>query len=110
MKRKIKTKKPNMIQKILIALAGRANLLIRSVIEHPFQAVSSDISQFKYKAGKFWLCIHKDVYGQVVYGWEVSLRQDTQLVMSSFNKAVKNYTSKVKLYLHLGNGWLCIMM
>jgi hypothetical protein len=33
MKRKIKTKKPNMIQKILIALAGRANLLIRSVVE-----------------------------------------------------------------------------
>lgn len=96
MKRKIKKKKPNMIQKILIALAERANLLIRSVIDQPFQAISSDISQFKYRAGKFYLCIHKDVYGQMVYGWEVSLKQDTQLVMSSFSKAVKKIKRLIK--------------
>jgi len=40
--RKIKLKQPNMIQKILLSLAGRANLLIRTKLNKPFQ--KGDIS------------------------------------------------------------------
>ena len=43
MKRKIKSKRPNLIQKILLALAGRANLLIRTELTSPFQAITSDM-------------------------------------------------------------------
>jgi len=87
LKRKIKTKKPNMIQKILTALADRTNLLIRTVITTPFQALSSDISELKYRGGKAYLCVHKDVFGQMVYGWSLGLTMETTLVINSLHMA-----------------------
>lgn len=87
MKRTIKTKKPNMIQKILTALAERTNLLVRSTITTPFQALSSDISELKFKGGKAYLCVHKDVYGQMVYGWSLGLSMETSLVIKSLEKS-----------------------
>jgi len=89
-KRTIKKKQPTMIQKILIALAGRANLLIRTKLTQPFQAISSDISVLYFKGGKAYLCTHKDVYGQMVYGWSLELSMETSVVMSSFTMAIKN--------------------
>lgn len=90
MKRKVKVKQPNMIQKILTALAGRANLLIRSNVTTPLQAITSDISVLEFKGGKAYLCIHKDVYGQMVYGYSLALNMETSLVIMSLNMAVKN--------------------
>ena len=90
MKRKVKVKQPNMIQKILIALAGRANLLIRSNITAPFQAITSDISVLQFRGGKAYLCVHKDVYGQLVYGYDLSLNMETQLVIDSLNMAISH--------------------
>lgn len=97
MKRTIKTKKPNMIQKILTALAERTNLLVRSTITTPFQALSSDISELKFKGGKAYLCVHKDVYGQMVYGWSLGLSMETSLVIKSLGMArtvIKKLTGK----------------
>ena len=76
-----------MIQKILLALAQRANLLIRSTITVPFQAITSDMTELKYLGGKAYLCIHKDVLGQMVYGWSLGLTMETSLVMESFTVA-----------------------
>lgn len=45
LKRKVKRTPPNMIQKILISLAQRANLLIRTEITAPFEALNSDITK-----------------------------------------------------------------
>ena len=87
-KRKIKNKRPNMIQKILFSLAGRANLLIRSKIDKPFQALSSDITELNYKGGKAYFCVHKDVFGQMVYGYSVGLNMETDLVMKSLKMAI----------------------
>ena len=68
LKRKIKVKKPNFIQKILMALAGRANLLIRTKVTAPFQAITSDLTELVFKGSKAYFCVHKDAFGQMVYG------------------------------------------
>lgn len=100
LKRKVKTKKPNMIQKILTALAGRTNLLIRSTITAPFQALSSDITELKFKGGKAYLCVHKDVFGQMVYGWSLGLTMETKLVLRSLEMArrtIKQLVGSIKI-------------
>lgn len=91
LKRKIKRKKPSIIQKILIALSDRANLLIRTKISAPFRAITSDISEIFYDQGKkkAYLAVHKDVFGQMVYGWQLGQNMETSLVISSFEKAKK---------------------
>jgi putative transposase len=109
LKRKIKKKRPNLIQRILISLAGRANLLIRSKITNPFQAVTSDITELHFRGGKAYLCVHKDVFGQMVYGWSLGLTMETSLVMESFKMATKNINKltknlAVKLLFHQDRG------
>lgn len=110
LKRKIKKSKPNMIKKILIALSGRANLLIRSKITKPFQALTSDITELVFKGGKAYLCVHKDVFGQMVYGYALSLDMKKKLVINSLNMAQKTIKKligkklKNKLILHQDQG------
>ena len=103
LRRKVKAKNPNMIQKILQSLAGRTNLLIRTKVAQPFQAISSDITELNFGGGKAYLCVHKDVFGQMVYGFSLSLNKQTQLVTASFRMAIntirkltKRLTKKLK--------------
>lgn len=109
LKRKVKRRKPNLIQKILLALADRANLLIRTKITQPLKAVTSDITELKFRGGKAYLCIHKDVFGQMVYGWSLGLTMETSLVMKSFEmaaKKIKKLASKLieKILFHQDRG------
>lgn len=109
LKRKVAVKKPNMIQKILCAVGDRANLLRRSVITEPFQAVSSDMTELQFKGGTAYLCVHKDVLGQLVYGWSLGLTMETELVMRSLNMAtttLKKVIGKVstEMLLHSDRG------
>jgi putative transposase len=89
LKRKAKKTKRNLIQKILIALSDRANLLIRTVITRPFQAITSDITTIYYNNGKSkaYLCVHKDVFGQMVYGWALGLTMEAGLALRSLETA-----------------------
>ena len=87
LKRNIKKKQVSMIQKILLALANRTNILIRSLITQPMQAISSDMTELIYKGGKAYLCVHKDVFGQMVYGYSLGLNMNKELVINSYNKA-----------------------
>jgi len=64
LKRKIKTKNINVIQKILDALIGRTNILAKVKPKQPFMGVTSDMTELTCRAGKFYLCIHKDIVGQ----------------------------------------------
>ncbi|MFH1900306.1 MAG: IS3 family transposase [Patescibacteria group bacterium] len=99
LKRKIKVKRPNMIQKILLSLADRANLLIRTKITELFQALTSDITELNYLGGKAYLCVHKDVFGQMVYGWSLGLTMETSLVTKSLKMAIakiKKLVGKLK--------------
>ena len=89
LKRNIQKRTVSMIQKILILLAGKANLLIRSIITKPFQAISSDMTELIYKGGKAYLCVHKDVFGQMVYGYKLGMHMTKDLVIESFEMAVK---------------------
>lgn len=98
LKRKVKKKKRSMIQKILLSLANRTNLLIRTEITQPLQAISSDISEILFNGGreKCYLCVHKDVLGQMIYGYKVSMNMTTSLVLASFKKAW-NYLKDKKI-------------
>lgn len=98
LKRKIKNKQRSVIQKILISLSDRVNLLIRTKLTAPLQAITSDISELAFNTGKekCYLCVHKDALGQMVYGYEVSMNMETDLVLNSLKKALK-YLKKKKI-------------
>lgn len=91
LKRKIRKRKISLIQKILILLSHKTNLLIRSVITEPLQAITSDISKIVYNNGKSfcYLATHKDVFGQMVYGHKVMETMEASLVIESFRLGVK---------------------
>ncbi len=90
LKRKIKKRKRSIIQKILIGLSVRTNLLIRIEITRPMQAITSDISEISFNEGKgkCYLAVHKDALGQMVYGFKVSMNMETELVLNSFKRAL----------------------
>ncbi len=96
LKRKIKKNKRNILQKILVALKDRANLLARTNLTKPFQAITSDISEFVFNGGKekSYLAVHKDAFGQMVYGCEISQNMETSLVLKSFKKTMAYLKSK----------------
>jgi putative transposase len=98
LKRKIKKRKRSVIQKILISLSDRTNLLIRTDITAPMQAVTSDISEILFNGGKekCYLAVHKDVFGQMVYGHEISQNMETNLVINS-HKKMRRYWKKKKI-------------
>lgn len=100
LKRKIKKSKISMIRKILISLAGRSNLLIRTIISAPFQTITGDITEILYDHGKkkAYLSVHKDVFGQVVYGWCLMKTMEFKIVKESFLmmiKTVKKLNGKI---------------
>lgn len=89
--RKIKKAKVGLIKQILISLADRTNLLIRTSITRPCQAITSDISEIFYNQGKSkaYLAVHKDVFGQIAYGWQLQETMEASLVLKSFEQALK---------------------
>ena len=91
LKRKLRQAKKSVIKEILEAMADRVNLLIRTKIIKPFQAVSSDITEIIYNHGrsKAYLAVHKDVFGQMVYGWALCVTMEAKLTISSFRMAVE---------------------
>jgi putative transposase len=78
LRRKTQKHKSSIVQKILLSLADRTNLLIRTKVAKPFQALTSDFT-----------AIHKDVFGQEVYGYNLSENMEANLVLNSFYKAKK---------------------
>jgi len=88
--RKLRTSKKSIIKEILEGLTDRVNLLIRTKIVNPFQAISSDITEIIYNHGKSkaYLAVHKDVLGQMVYGYAVGQTMEAKLVTASFKQAV----------------------
>ncbi len=95
LKRNIKRHKPNMIQKILEMIADKTNILIRSKINAPYQAISSDMTEIHYAKGKLFLCVHKDVFGQMIYGYSISLKPNLELVFKSLNMAIDKIKKKI---------------
>ena len=88
----MKKVKKSIIRKILISLADKVNILIRSTINRPFQAISSDITEVYYNNGKnkAYLAVHKDVFGQMVYGYDLQSKMETKLVINSLKIAKKS--------------------
>lgn len=91
LKRKLRASKKSVIKEILEAMADRTNLLIRTKIIEPFQAVTSDITEIVYNNGKSkaYLAVHKDVFGQMIYGWKLGETMEVKLVIASFKMALK---------------------
>ncbi len=88
--RKLRTSKKSVIKEILEGLADRVNLLIRTKIAEPFQAISSDMTEIIYNHGqnKAYLSVHKDVFGQLVYGYSLDRTMEAKLVIASFKQAI----------------------
>lgn len=97
-RRKVKKPKISLIKKILLFLADRTNLLIRTEIIRPLQALTSDISEIYYNQGKSkaYLSVHKDVFGQMVYGYELNQNKQTKLVLNSFKNCLKSIEKLTK--------------
>jgi len=106
LKRKLRTSKKSVIKRILESLADRVNLSIRTKIENPFQAITSDITEIIYNHGKnkAYLAVHKDVFGQMVYGYEIGETMEAKLVVSSFKKTMIKIKKLIK---KIPNEFLC---
>ncbi len=74
LRRNIRKQKKSVPKRILETLSDRVNLLIRSKIDKPFKAITSDITEIIYNHGKnkAYLAVHKDAFGQMIYGWEIA--------------------------------------
>lgn len=98
LKRKSKKKRITALQALLLKLKNKTNLIIRSIIKKPLQAISSDITVIRYNNGdsKCYLCVHKDIVGQLVYGYDISLNMEKELVLNSFKRATKYFSKKYK--------------
>ncbi|MEI7604411.1 MAG: hypothetical protein WCJ19_05325, partial [bacterium] len=68
LKRKISKHKRSLLQEILIKLKEDVNLLKKEEINEPFECITTDITKIEYKGGTAYLNVHKDYYGQMVYG------------------------------------------
>jgi putative transposase len=86
LKRKIRYPKKTFVQKVLDFLQSRANLLRKVVITGLFQAIVSDLTRIEFKNGVAWLCVHMDIYGKMVYGWNLSQSPNTDCILESFRK------------------------
>lgn len=88
--RKLRASKKSVVKEILEGLADRVNLLIRTKITEPFQAISSDMTEIIYNHGKnkAYLSVHKDVFGQLVYGHSLGSTMEAKLVIASFKQAI----------------------
>lgn len=82
--------KKSVIKEILAGLADRTNLLVRTTITEPFQAVTSDMTEIIYDHGRSRAClaVHKDVLGQMVYGFATGETMEAKLVVDSLKRAV----------------------
>lgn len=96
LKRKVKPRTKNVIERILNRLRDKSNLLARLNLTRPLQAITSDITELKYANGtqKCYLCVHKDVFGQAVYGWSLDKCMEATLVLRSFKQAIRYLKQK----------------
>ncbi|MCG2697779.1 IS3 family transposase [Candidatus Parcubacteria bacterium] len=106
LRRKNKKAKKSVIKKILISLSDRANLLIRTAITEPFQAITSDITEIYFNSGKdkAYFAVHKDVFGQMVYGWSIKKSMEANLIMDSLKMAKQSIGKLIK---RIPNKLLC---
>jgi putative transposase len=98
LKRKVKPRTRSVVERILGLLKDRCNILARMSITRPLQAITSDMTELWYAHGtqKCYLCVHKDVFGQVVYGWSIDKHMEVGLVLSSFKQAIAYLKKKVR--------------
>jgi len=106
LRRKLRIAKKSVIKEIIGLLADRVNLLLRTKIVAPFQALTSDITEIIYNHGqsKAYLAVHKDVLGQMVYGYELGVTMEAKLIIGSFRQALIVIKKLIK---KIPNGLLC---
>ncbi len=98
LKRKIRPLRRSWIVKILDYLQLRANLvwfLSKSgLIKNCFQVIVSDTTELLYRGAKAYLCVHLDIFGKMIYGYKLSMKPDSQMLLHSFRNAVKTITGE----------------
>ena len=89
LKRKIRKSKKTFIQKVLEYLQSRANLLRKAIINSCFQAIVSDLTMIYAKFGQAYLFVHMDIYGKMIYGWNLSQSPDNQSLIFSLKQTIR---------------------
>lgn len=96
LKRKIRKPKKTFIQKVLEYLQTRANLLRKAIINNCFQAIVSDLTVIKTRFGLSYLFVHLDIYGKMIYGWNLSQSPEAKSLILSLKQAI-NKLKKFKI-------------
>lgn len=95
--RNIGKKRLSIISRTLQFLDSRANLVRRLLkvgkLTNCFQVVVSDMTEVRAAFGKAYLCVHMDYIGKLVYGYQLGLQPNRQLMIASFKKAVRKLSS-----------------
>lgn len=92
LKRRIRAPRKSWVRQILDFLQIRANLVWRlargNMLKGCFRVVVSDVTELVYQGGKAYLCVHMDIFGKMLYGWNLKEGPDSDLVIQSLKKAV----------------------
>ena len=64
----------------------------------------SDITEFRTREGKLYLCMIKDLYDGLVVAWETGSRQTAALVVDTVNRAVEVRLDQDRPILHSDHG------
>ena len=100
LKRRIRRPTRGWVQVVLDFLEIRANLLWqlkrRNLISRCFQVVVSDITEIHFQGAKAYLCVHLDLVGKMIYGFQLGLSPDRKLVLQSFRKSLAKIRQLLK--------------
>lgn len=90
LKRKVRKNNVSAIQKMLIGLGDKTNLIQNKVIWNPLEGITSDITEIYYAYGKAkaFLCVHKDVFSQIIYGYSLKPHMRKSLVLESLKRSI----------------------
>ncbi len=73
-------------------------------VSAPNQVWTSDVTEFKIKGKRYYICVIIDLYARKVIAYKISLRQSTQLVTSTFKNAYSKRNPEKGLIFHSDRG------
>lgn len=64
------------------------NVAAQNMITRCLQVIVSDFTELYYQDKKAYLCVHMDIYGKMIYGWQLLTSPNSELVVRSWKKAL----------------------
>ena len=73
-------------------------------VKNPNNVWVSDVTYFHYREKNFYICAIIDLFSRIVVGYEVGLKNSTQLVKATFKKAYTSRQPQADLLFHTDRG------